>query len=539
MNKARFKAWIITITFSIVAVSFAALLRLWPLNILENNLMFITFYPAVMIASVYAGFFGGLIATLVSTLYVYLLFLEKIAQLDYTTSLIGIILFNINGIIFSVVGELLRRTQSRMNDLLQKANLLGDALNRISSYIYIKDLKHRYIYANQQTLELFKCTSETLTGRTDADFFPPETTNQINKMDNKILKSGKPATYELVVNHPDGKKTIYLDIKTPIYENDNSNKICGICGISTDITERKNQEDALRESQEKFISIFNSASTGMALLNIDGYFIEINNALCDILGYTKEELMKLTFKEITHPEDLSADLMLIKELMDRQRLNYQIEKRYFHKDGRIIWILLSGSVVHDNEMKIKYFIVQIMDITEQKQFHDRLEHLAYQDYLTALKNRRYFFEQGENEYARALRFNQPLSLIMLDIDHFKKVNDTYGHKTGDLLLISLSKILTRILRKIDIISRIGGEEFAILLPQTSLKGACEVAEHIRTTIVKSPLILQQGMPLKYTVSIGVSTLVSKYATLEMLLNEADSNLYEAKNSGRNKVCAPN
>jgi diguanylate cyclase (GGDEF)-like protein len=136
-----------------------------------------------------------------------------------------------------------------------------------------------------------------------------------------------------------------------------------------------------------------------------------------------------------------------------------------------------------------------------------------------------------------LRNGIPFSALMLDIDHFKKVNDTYGHKIGDLVLQKLSEVCRKTLRDIDVIGRWGGEEFAILLPGSDGKQAREVAERLRQRIAEAKVQLERGLPLRITVSIGVAPLAGKDANIEVLLNEADQALYAAKRAGRNKVIA--
>lgn len=173
---------------------------------------------------------------------------------------------------------------------------------------------------------------------------------------------------------------------------------------------------------------------------------------------------------------------------------------------------------------------------ENRYAHDELERRAYSDYLTGLANRRYFFEQAERELKRAQRYNLNLSILMLDIDHFKRVNDTYGHKIGDIVLKKLADVCLTTLRNIDIVGRIGGEEFAILLPETGDKPALEIAERLRTILASTKVPLNDGLPLYFTASFGVATLIEKEANIDMLLNQADEALYQAKSLGRNKVC---
>jgi len=173
---------------------------------------------------------------------------------------------------------------------------------------------------------------------------------------------------------------------------------------------------------------------------------------------------------------------------------------------------------------------------ENRRAHDELERRAYSDYLTGLANRRHFMELAENELARTLRYERELSILMFDVDHFKRVNDTYGHKVGDLVLMKLAEVCRAALRTIDIVGRIGGEEFAVLLPETGSEQAMEVAERLRAAIAAAQIRLGSGLPLRFTVSFGVASLSEKDSNVDMLLNQADRGLYRAKSEGRNRVC---
>jgi diguanylate cyclase (GGDEF)-like protein len=174
---------------------------------------------------------------------------------------------------------------------------------------------------------------------------------------------------------------------------------------------------------------------------------------------------------------------------------------------------------------------------ENRRTYEELEHRAYSDYLTGLANRRYFLKLAETELERALRYGGKLSILMLDIDHFKQVNDTYGHKVGDLVLTKLAEVSLATLRDVDTIGRVGGEEFAILLPETTDLQAVDAAERLRNALSAARVILEGGLPLHFTVSVGVTTLNDKETNIDTLLNQADQALYQAKNQGRNRVCS--
>jgi len=416
------------------------------------------------------------------------------------------------------------------------ANRLSLALDHIPAYIYMKNLQHQYVYANKPTLELFNCSAEELIGSDDARFFPPGTVAQLNEIDTRVFETRLDNSEQVVSFDENGQQRVYWEVKTPIYDDHHPDKLWGLCGISTDITTLKHQEAALRESERRFHSTFASAPIGMAIVSLDGQFLQVNAALADIVGYSIEDLQKKTFQQISYPEDLQIDLVQFEQLRDGLIKNYQLEKRYFHYKGNLIWVLLSVSAVRDEDDKALYFIAQIQDITERKYLMDRLANQARVDYLTNLSNRRYFMEQAEAELNRALRYGSPLALLMIDIDHFKNINDSYGHKTGDMVLQKMSDLLKQSLREVDVLGRIGGEEFAILLPESRLENAIEVAERLRVQIANSKLLEGQAETLRFTVSIGVAMLDSANQNLDALFNQADEALYKAKNSGRNCVC---
>lgn len=175
---------------------------------------------------------------------------------------------------------------------------------------------------------------------------------------------------------------------------------------------------------------------------------------------------------------------------------------------------------------------------ENQQFHQELEQRAYYDYLTKLANRRYFLELANNELIRSSRYGNKLSVLMMDVDHFKHVNDTYGHNIGDIVLRELAHVATNTLRNVDILGRIGGEEFAILLPETTEDQAIETAERLRETLARVEIPTPKGHVFHFTVSLGITSVVadSKDLTIDTLLNQADKALYKAKNDGRNQVC---
>ncbi len=183
------------------------------------------------------------------------------------------------------------------------------------------------------------------------------------------------------------------------------------------------------------------------------------------------------------------------------------------------------------------FITTVMDITERTKLERELTYLPQTDVLTGIANRRHFMHQAKMELSRALRYGSAVSLLMLDIDHFKSINDTYGHQVGDIVIHELARLCKDVFRDVDIAGRIGGEEFAVLLPQSGAEGALRAAERLRQAVVDASVPREQGLPVRFTISIGVATLIEPVTDLETLLGFADQALYQAKHGGRNRVCA--
>lgn len=193
--------------------------------------------------------------------------------------------------------------------------------------------------------------------------------------------------------------------------------------------------------------------------------------------------------------------------------------------------LLQKSLQEKNRMLMQ-------EIEERQRIQEQLERIAIIDPLTGLYNRRHFFTVSLNEFKKSRRYNRPLSVILLDADHFKNVNDTYGHAVGDLALIHLAQIMKTNLRVVDILARYGGEEFIILLPETNLPDTLTVAERICNEVASTPLI-HEDKSVHLTVSMGVADILSCGidCTFDTILINADKALYAAKDAGRNQVAA--
>jgi len=290
--------------------------------------------------------------------------------------------------------------------------------------------------------------------------------------------------------------------------------------------------EALQESEERFRNAFDCAAVGMALVSSDGQWLQVNPSLCNLLGYTEDELLATNFQTITHPEDLDSVMVSINEVMEHQMPSCQVEKRYLHKLGHSVWVLLSASQIHDKQTKSGRLIFQIQDVADRKRAEQQLHYDAFHDVLTGLANRALFTDHLKLAVARAWRqVDHKFAVLFLDLDRFKVINDSLGHMVGDQLLVAIARRLELCLRPGDTVARLGGDEFTILLEDLKDEAeAVEVAERLQRTLAM-PFNLG-GHQVFTTASIGITLSSIGYDRPEDCLRDADTAMYRAKQHGK-------
>lgn len=300
------------------------------------------------------------------------------------------------------------------------------------------------------------------------------------------------------------------------------------------LAERDQGERDLREVRERFESAFTGAPIGMALVDMGGRWLQVNDALCRLIGHTWEELKATTLDALTHPEDVDRDERSVHDLLDGKIPSYHVEKRYRHAFGHYLWVLLTVSLIRDRHGGPLYLVSQVQDISERKELAERLEHLVDHDFLTGLFNRRRFQQEVAREVERTQRYGAKSAVLMIDLDNFKNVNDSFGHKAGDDLLKGVAGALRNRKRQTDVLARVGGDEFAMLLPETDADQAQLVAEGIVKTLGRQVAVLGE-QTIRISASVGVAAFDGLRAV--EVLEFADLAMYEAKQAGRNRVAA--
>lgn len=295
----------------------------------------------------------------------------------------------------------------------------------------------------------------------------------------------------------------------------------------------------LKESNELEHLLLENADEAHYFYSMDGKLIYVNSAFQKITGYTTEELYENNFIPFIHPDDQEWTMKLYNNLYKGEFFK-DIEYRIVKKNGEIRWSQSTWKIVLDNDGNQIGIQGKQQDITERKLIEIELleakniaEEQSKKDELTGLDNRRSFFELGKRIFRQALRFEHPISVVMMDIDYFKHINDKYGHSVGDKTLQAIAQVLQRVMREIDIVARIGGEEFAFILPETPLDEAVNLTERLRLEITNTTVVEKE--PFQITASFGICACPIKNETLETMLIKADNAMYIAKKKGRNQV----
>jgi diguanylate cyclase (GGDEF)-like protein/PAS domain S-box-containing protein len=280
-------------------------------------------------------------------------------------------------------------------------------------------------------------------------------------------------------------------------------------------------------SRERFELVFQRAPIGTGLIDQEGRWVLVNQALCEITGYTSNELIGQRFADITHPEDANNDTARRQQLLDGEITTFQTEKRYFNAAGEKMSALLSISLVRDRQDAPLHFIVQMQDISERKHLEEHLRHLADHDPLTGLRNRRLFEHDLKLQIGRCQRYDEQAALLVIDLDGFKQVNDRHGHKVGDDALKAVARTLTRRLRATDLVARLGGDEFAVLLPHMDLQGA-EIVTKDLMRVIETCAVDAGDAVVHLAGSVGFTLIDSSTLHDDQALIAADKAMYAVK-----------
>ena len=520
------------------------------------------------------------------------------------------------------------------------------------------DPELRFVFVNRRHRDWTAIDPAQAVGQPVAAWLSPESYHDILPCLQRALR-GEPCSYEGPMSGGRDRRTMHGSFQP---DRGDDGRVRGVIAVFSDVTDRHALEQQLRESEQRFFGAFQHAAIGMALVGPDGRFLRVNAAVCQMLQYTEEEFLQLDIAAVTHPDDMEADNRQLAELLAGRRDSYQMEKRNIRKDGQVVHLQLSVSVVRGADGAPLYFVSQAQDITERKRFEDalfrerelaevtlssigdgvvttdrallitslnpiaeamtgwtqaqalgrpleevfrlqdeaggdlpshplrdalagntivdlagkavlrhrngfvtpvedsaapihdhagnviggvlvfhdisetralalKMMHLTQHDPLTGLPNRQLLHTRIEQAVANALRRRQRGALLHLDVDQFKRINETAGHDAGDRVLQALAGALRAVLDRDDVLCRLSGDEFVALLPQIEAPGdAAGMAERL---LAACSALRPDGLPaMELHASVGISLFPDDGADAETLLHNADSAMYETKVGGR-------
>jgi diguanylate cyclase (GGDEF)-like protein/PAS domain S-box-containing protein len=532
-----------------------------------------TYLFVVIIAGILYGMRGILVTTFASSLAVAVLIIAENAGMlpppDYTVTITQwttyTILFGLAGYLayfsYQTIFETLKRTQMEIEERKRTEEALREsetrwqfALEGSGDGLWDWNVQTGDVYFSQRW-------------KTVLGYEPDEISDRLEEWDKRVHPEDRERVYADINKHFEEQTEIYasehrLQCKDGSYKwmldrgkvisRTPDGKPLRVIGTHTDITERKNTLEALRESEARFRSLFDQTHDAVFILDLQGRQLAANQRAADMLGYTMNELLGLTIEEMS--ADLEESQQVIEKLLTGEHTPLY-ERRLRRKDGQILPVEINVELVRDSNGNPLHIQSVVRDISKRKRaqaaitaaneqlnlrvaeverLQEELREQVLHDPLTGLYNRRYLAEMLEHEIARTERERESLSIIVSDIDHFKVINDTYGHQAGDRFLVEIADLLKRFTRSSDLICRYGGEEFVLVFPGAAGDSAVQRAEEIRQKCAEV-IIQHEGKDLSVTMSFGLAIYPDHGKSAEEIIIKADKALYISKQTGRNRV----
>jgi diguanylate cyclase (GGDEF)-like protein/PAS domain S-box-containing protein len=428
------------------------------------------------------------------------------------------------------VEETLRASEYRYRSVMDQA----------SDGIFITDLKGNYVDVNQAGCEMLGYTREEILHESMQTLI---VTDKFTPLRYAELLEGKTIIGEREMIHKDGHR-ISVEISAKMLDDGR------LQGIVRDITQRKKEEERVRY----LAYVMSRISSAVISTDSELRITQWNRAAEELYGWKESEVLGLVIDEVCRT-DFSPDQRLEAQQALIKEKRWQSELKQHHRSGRELWVAASVTLLEDEQGTYIGGVTINHDITERKQTENDLrraknaieeinkvlqraferEQLASRtDSLTGIFNRRYFFELLDYEFSVTARYGRPLSIVMFDIDHFKQINDMYGHLVGDKVLQLVAKTTRSKLREADVIARYGGDEFVILLPNSQSHEAHVVFERICKSILSSKLMAKKKK-IPISISVGIASYQSGMKNTSNLIQRADQALYSAKQAGRGRI----
>jgi diguanylate cyclase (GGDEF)-like protein/PAS domain S-box-containing protein len=429
---------------------------------------------------------------------------------------------------FTGIGIDITEQKKLQNDLSESQAILKAAFENSLAGIAIADAPDgRIRYVNKAGLKIRNKSEEELVNNIDFNSYveswgiyhldgTPYLKEEVPLT--RAMLNGETLSEELLIRRDDQEDRYVLANAAPIRDS-NDEIIAGIL-VFLDITDRKMTMRTLIESERKYSSYVENSPEGIFVIDKNGRYIDVNRAVLEFTGYSKEELLNMNIGDITAAESYKDALGLFRELLKTGKTKGEI--RYSHKNGETRWCSIDAVYLSNN-----HYLGFTIDITERKKVESELFYLSYHDHLTELYNRRYF----EQELKRLDNSrNLPFSIIMCDVNGLKLVNDSFGHEAGDTLLKKAAKTIKMACRAYDLVARIGGDEFVVLLPKTTLEETTKIANQI-----KELAQIESVANIKLSISCGYDTKTIESKSIVEVIANAENHMYRHKLYERSSI----
>lgn len=431
------------------------------------------------------------------------------------------------------------RVEAELRAVEQRHRLLAD---NATDTILMFGPDGRITYVSPACRDLIGHEPEDVVGRAPRDFVHPDDRREVTGARARVSQTDGTITVTSRLQHRDGHY-VWIEARVRSVGDPETGEAVEGQAIVRDVSERVSAEAALRESvkriaaaEQRFRTAFEAAPIGMALSDLDGRFIQVNDALCAISGYTREELEEMSFSDLSHPADAGRNEEMMRSLLDGEQSTFWMEKRYVDVVGQVVWVSVHATLVRAADGTPQHFLGQIQDVSERVRYEAQLQHMADHDPLTGLFNRRSFERELNQHILQVQRYGPEGAALVLDIDRFKHINDTLGHNVGDELIVKVAQTLRARLRDSDVLARLGGDEFAVLLPRGGAAEAARVAESVLAAVRAQSVLTAAGRRRPITASVGIALFSdTERLSAEDVLVNADLAMYDAKEGGRDRA----
>lgn len=374
-----------------------------------------------------------------------------------------------------------------LESLLEGSSLLAALVEGSEDAIMAGSLDGTIAVWNPGAERLYGYSAEEMIGNSIALVRPERSLDEVRSVQAALERGERVPTFETREQRKDGALIDVAVSLSPV--RDASGGVVGVSSIVRDISARKRAERALEQASRRFSSAFHGAPIGMALVGLDGSWLAVNAALCKLLRRSEDELLATCFQQVTHPDDLEANLAELRRTLAGEIDGYQVEKRYLRPDGEPVWARLSVSLVRDAQGRPVHFVSQLEDIGQAKRaeaklrsYTEHLKELALRDPLTGLRNYRDYHATLDAELARARRHGGSFSVVLLHAKGVAAVNEREGRPRGDRVLAQVGSAIERACRASDRAARIGSDEFALVLAETDAAGAARTARRVAASV---------------------------------------------------------